>query len=169
MVSAKAFDAGTACSCTVDVELSVDLSLELTQYEPELFPGLIYRMKIPKIVLLVFVSGKVVLTGECQACAGAWLPAIVTGQQLLSLVADSVVVSHAVPALPALSRTMSCQCRCQAARGDLPGIRENLPSAAGIPQGRRGCSAAAIPRASQPAGDKRHNKHEAKGQTCSGK
>lgn len=34
------------------------------QYEPELFPGLIYRMKQPKIVLLIFVSGKVVLTGE---------------------------------------------------------------------------------------------------------
>lgn len=32
-------------------------------YEPELFPGLIYRMKKPKIVLLIFVSGKVVLTG----------------------------------------------------------------------------------------------------------
>lgn len=34
------------------------------QYEPELFPGLIYRMKDPKIVLLIFVSGKVVLTGR---------------------------------------------------------------------------------------------------------
>lgn len=33
------------------------------QYEPELFPGLIYRMADPKIVLLIFVSGKVVLTG----------------------------------------------------------------------------------------------------------
>jgi transcription initiation factor TFIID TATA-box-binding protein len=32
-------------------------------YEPELFPGLIYRMVEPKIVLLVFVSGKVVITG----------------------------------------------------------------------------------------------------------
>lgn len=32
-------------------------------YEPELFPGLIYRMVQPKIVLLIFVSGKVVLTG----------------------------------------------------------------------------------------------------------
>ncbi|CAJ1933940.1 unnamed protein product [Sphenostylis stenocarpa] len=32
-------------------------------YEPELFPGLIYRMKQPKIVLLIiFVSGKIVLT-----------------------------------------------------------------------------------------------------------
>ena len=34
------------------------------QYEPELFPGLIYRMKSPKVVMLIFVSGKVVLTGE---------------------------------------------------------------------------------------------------------
>jgi len=33
------------------------------QYEPELFPGLIYRMQMPKIVLLIFVSGKIVLTG----------------------------------------------------------------------------------------------------------
>jgi transcription initiation factor TFIID TATA-box-binding protein len=33
------------------------------QYEPELFPGLIYRMRQPKIVLLIFVSGKIVLTG----------------------------------------------------------------------------------------------------------
>ncbi|XP_009892257.1 PREDICTED: TATA box-binding protein-like protein 2 [Charadrius vociferus] len=32
-------------------------------YEPELFPGLIYRMVKPRIVLLIFVSGKVVLTG----------------------------------------------------------------------------------------------------------
>jgi transcription initiation factor TFIID TATA-box-binding protein len=28
-----------------------------------LFPGLIYRMITPKVVLLVFVSGKLVLTG----------------------------------------------------------------------------------------------------------
>ncbi|KAK9810677.1 hypothetical protein WJX73_009549 [Symbiochloris irregularis] len=32
-------------------------------YEPELFPGLIYRLKSPKVVMLIFVSGKVVLTG----------------------------------------------------------------------------------------------------------
>lgn len=34
-----------------------------SSYEPELFPGLVYRMVEPKIVLLVFVTGKVVLTG----------------------------------------------------------------------------------------------------------
>lgn len=32
-------------------------------YEPELFPGLIYRLAQPKVVLLIFVSGKIVLTG----------------------------------------------------------------------------------------------------------
>eukprot|EP01108_Squamamoeba_japonica_P008878 TRINITY_DN802_c0_g1_i4.p2 TRINITY_DN802_c0_g1~~TRINITY_DN802_c0_g1_i4.p2 ORF type:complete len:152 (+),score=74.08 TRINITY_DN802_c0_g1_i4:168-623(+) len=34
-----------------------------SSYEPELFPGLIYRLIKPKIVLLIFVSGKIVLTG----------------------------------------------------------------------------------------------------------
>lgn len=32
-------------------------------YEPELFPGLVYRMAVPKVVLLIFVSGKIVVTG----------------------------------------------------------------------------------------------------------
>ncbi|XP_004601822.2 TATA box-binding protein-like 2 [Sorex araneus] len=41
---------------------------QFSSYEPELFPGLIYRMVKPRIVLLIFVSGKVVLTGakECS-------------------------------------------------------------------------------------------------------
>ncbi len=41
-----------------------DLStLEGTEYEPEQFPGLVYRMESPKVVLLVFGSGKIVITG----------------------------------------------------------------------------------------------------------
>ena len=32
-------------------------------YDPEQFPGLIFRMKQPKVVLLIFNSGKIVLTG----------------------------------------------------------------------------------------------------------
>lgn len=32
-------------------------------YEPELFPGLVYRMIDPKVVLLIFVSGNIVITG----------------------------------------------------------------------------------------------------------
>jgi len=33
------------------------------RYDPELFPGLIFRMPKPKVVLLIFASGKLVLTG----------------------------------------------------------------------------------------------------------
>jgi transcription initiation factor TFIID TATA-box-binding protein len=32
-------------------------------YEPELFPGLIYRLASPRVVFLIFVSGKLVITG----------------------------------------------------------------------------------------------------------
>lgn len=32
-------------------------------YEPEIFPGLIYRMINPKIVILIFTSGNIVITG----------------------------------------------------------------------------------------------------------
>ena len=33
------------------------------RYDPELFPGLIYRLTKPKLVMLIFNSGKVVFTG----------------------------------------------------------------------------------------------------------
>lgn len=36
---------------------------QFSSYEPELFPGLIYRMVKPRVVLLVFVNGKIVFTG----------------------------------------------------------------------------------------------------------
>lgn len=35
----------------------------LSSYGSELFPGLIYRMIRPKVVLLIFVRGKIVVTG----------------------------------------------------------------------------------------------------------
>jgi transcription initiation factor TFIID TATA-box-binding protein len=43
--------------------LSVTLNLENIEYEPEQFPGLVYRIKDPKIVVLIFSSGKIILTG----------------------------------------------------------------------------------------------------------
>ncbi|XP_018800514.1 PREDICTED: TBP-related factor [Bactrocera latifrons] len=36
---------------------------QFSSYEPELFPGLIYRMVNPRMVLLIFVNGKIVFTG----------------------------------------------------------------------------------------------------------
>jgi transcription initiation factor TFIID TATA-box-binding protein len=46
----------------VDLETAADV-LDNIMYEPEQFPGLIYRMNDPKTVLLIFSSGKIVCTG----------------------------------------------------------------------------------------------------------
>ena len=46
----------------IDLERSA-YSLGRTMYEPEQFPGLIYRMDDPKVVILLFASGKLVCTG----------------------------------------------------------------------------------------------------------
>ncbi len=42
---------------------AIALALEGAEYEPEQFPGLIYRLKEPKTATLLFRSGKVVCTG----------------------------------------------------------------------------------------------------------
>jgi len=47
----------------IDLEHISDNQPDFCSYEPEVFPGLIYRMLDPKLVLLIFVSGKIVLTG----------------------------------------------------------------------------------------------------------
>jgi len=46
----------------IDLEIA-DNILENVMYEPEQFPGLIYRMQEPKAVFLIFTSGKVVCVG----------------------------------------------------------------------------------------------------------
>jgi transcription initiation factor TFIID TATA-box-binding protein len=46
----------------VNLELAVG-ALGKTMYEPEQFPGLIYRMDEPKVVILIFASGNPVCTG----------------------------------------------------------------------------------------------------------
>lgn len=54
-------------SCGVNFAINLEALLgthgKFCTYDPEIFPGLIYRMEQPKIVLLIFCSGKVVLTG----------------------------------------------------------------------------------------------------------
>ena len=51
-----------------DLHTFIDLNLaailmDNAMYEPEVFPGLIYRMKDPKTVFLLFSTGKIVCTG----------------------------------------------------------------------------------------------------------
>jgi transcription initiation factor TFIID TATA-box-binding protein len=44
----------------------ISLGLERVEYEPEVFPGLVYRMTEPKVVILLFGSGRLVCTGARQ-------------------------------------------------------------------------------------------------------
>ena len=46
----------------VDLEKAAFL-LERTLYEPEQFPGLIYRMEAPRVVMLIYVTGRIVCVG----------------------------------------------------------------------------------------------------------
>ncbi len=53
-------------SANLHVEVNLEKAaflLENNMYEPEQFPGLIYRMDDPQVVLLIFSSGKMVVTG----------------------------------------------------------------------------------------------------------
>jgi len=53
-------------SATIAEELNIETIsniLDEAEYEPEQFPGLIYRLKKPKVAILIFRSGKVVCTG----------------------------------------------------------------------------------------------------------
>ncbi|KAF5085520.1 Transcription factor TFIID [anaerobic digester metagenome] len=70
----KCFDeprvAVTNIVCSYDIgnkinlnKVVMTLNLENIEYEPEQFPGLVYRISDPKIVALLFSSGKIILTG----------------------------------------------------------------------------------------------------------
>jgi len=47
---------------SIDLDKTI-YSLKKTIYEPEQFPGLIYRIDEPKVVMLLFASGNFVCTG----------------------------------------------------------------------------------------------------------
>ena len=46
---------------------AISAAFENAEYEPEQFPGLVYRLKDPKVVVLIFGSGKLVCTGARKA------------------------------------------------------------------------------------------------------
>ncbi|WP_292391896.1 TATA-box-binding protein [Methanosarcina sp. UBA5] len=55
---------------TADLKTNLNLNtiviafgMENVEYEPEVFPGLVYRLEAPKVVVLIFSSGKLVITG----------------------------------------------------------------------------------------------------------
>jgi len=63
----------------------ITLNLENIEYEPEQFPGLVYRIHDPKIVALLFSSGKIILTG------GKNIEDIKRGLYLLEQKLDSIM------------------------------------------------------------------------------
>ena len=53
-------------SAKLDAKLNLDtiaFNLESSEYEPEQFPGLVYRLQKPKVAFLLFGSGRIVCTG----------------------------------------------------------------------------------------------------------
>ncbi|MDO5846551.1 MAG: TATA-box-binding protein [Methanocorpusculum sp.] len=44
-------------------KIAMSLNLDKIEYEPEQFPGLVYRLDDPKVVVLLFGSGKLIITG----------------------------------------------------------------------------------------------------------
>jgi transcription initiation factor TFIID TATA-box-binding protein len=53
-------------SASMDFRVNLDqlaMDCEDTEYEPEQFPGLIFRLEEPKTVMLIFKSGKIIVTG----------------------------------------------------------------------------------------------------------
>ena len=56
--------ATTTLSSTLNlIQIALSLGFDHIEYEPEAFPGLVYRMDDPKVVLLLFGSGKMVCVG----------------------------------------------------------------------------------------------------------
>ncbi|HDQ07525.1 MAG TPA: TATA-box-binding protein [Methanoculleus sp.] len=47
-------------------KIAVGFNLDRIEYEPEQFPGLVYRLEEPKVVVLLFGSGKLIITGGKQ-------------------------------------------------------------------------------------------------------
>ncbi|MCX6652186.1 MAG: TATA-box-binding protein [Methanomassiliicoccales archaeon] len=54
------YDIGCALNLA---NLAMSLGLKDIEYEPEQFPGLVYRLRDPNVVCLLFGSGKMVITG----------------------------------------------------------------------------------------------------------
>lgn len=72
---------------SADLEQPLDLTslvfglgLERVEYEPEQFPGLVYRLDDPPVVALLFASGNVIITGCTRVSDAERAIETVTGQ-----------------------------------------------------------------------------------------
>jgi transcription initiation factor TFIID TATA-box-binding protein len=58
--------------------IAIALGLENIEYEPEQFPGLVYRLEEPDVVALLFGSGKLVITGGKEPADAAEAVDVIT-------------------------------------------------------------------------------------------
>ncbi|NHX34889.1 MULTISPECIES: TATA-box-binding protein [Halolamina] len=58
--------------------IAIGLGLESIEYEPEQFPGLVYRLEEPDVVALLFGSGKLVITGGKEPADAAAAVDVIT-------------------------------------------------------------------------------------------
>ncbi|PKP58390.1 MAG: hypothetical protein CVT88_07375 [Candidatus Altiarchaeales archaeon HGW-Altiarchaeales-1] len=66
------------------IDLDILADCENTGYEPEIFSGLTYKLKDPKTAMLIFRSGKIVITG-----AGSTEAAIMAAEKTKKLIMDA--------------------------------------------------------------------------------
>ncbi|HKM79027.1 MAG TPA: hypothetical protein VJZ03_08105, partial [Candidatus Bathyarchaeia archaeon] len=76
---------------TLDLEL-VALCLSKTLYEPEQFPGLIYRLDQPKTVFLIFANGKLVITGAKKE-----IEPLIAAEKLQETLEKNKLITYASP------------------------------------------------------------------------
>ncbi len=60
--------------------IAIGLGLENIEYEPEQFPGLVYRLESPDVVALLFGSGKLVITGGKEPSDAHEAVDVITGR-----------------------------------------------------------------------------------------
>ncbi|MEF8779461.1 MAG: TATA-box-binding protein [Haloferacaceae archaeon] len=70
-------DLGTSLNLNA---IAIGLGLENIEYEPEQFPGLVYRLEEPDVVALLFGSGKLVITGGKEPSDAAAAVDVITGR-----------------------------------------------------------------------------------------
>ena len=69
--------------------VAIGLGLKQVEYEPEQFPGLVYRLDAPAVVVLLFGTGKFVITGASERTAiEIGIETVVTQLTDLSLLDD---------------------------------------------------------------------------------
>jgi len=80
--------------------IALTLGLDRVEYEPEQFPGLVYRLEDPRVVVLLFGSGKLVLTGARKPADAQRAAELVRGD----LVRAGLLAGRRAETKPALAR-----------------------------------------------------------------